>query len=370
VPIARPIAGLALLALLGVPGCASPPSSGGSAMPDIEWPSKDGGTTTELPPSVNTVRIVFETDDGSYKCCVAVEPDRSSGSARTGLAVLTDLPIGDATVIVAGFQTDNVPAVHGGEDNRECSTSLPPTEHRGCVEGLDASPAFESPPQDVTIIGGVQTDLPEVPTHALPFVLAGFIPQPNDDAEAPVQFDLKVVDALTTIRPDSVGIDVTFNVPSDEPPLFRAITKNVPIQLFPCDDDSDNPDDECTPTGSLDVAGVHVLGKAPELPEGPVEARIVAENFGSPPRGLDFRYMFNVLATPTATATATPESTVTTAEISNTTLGAGSALEGGAPSPPAGRGWMDGPAAPAATARRPPHSAAIPTPTATPGEAP
>jgi hypothetical protein len=167
-----------------------------------------------------------------------------------------------------------------------------------------ASPAFESAPLAVNILGGVQTNLPEVPLDSYPFLLDGYSPAQDTSVTPPVQFAFTVVDAVTNINPSSVAVDVTFNVPTAEPPSFRPVTKRVLISLDPCDDDDTG--DTCSPNGNLDLAGFKAAGTAPELPVGPVEARIVAENLGLPPRSMDLRYSFDVLPSLTATATVTP----------------------------------------------------------------
>src|SRR6516164_9159583 len=109
----RAIMGLALLALVAAYGCGGGSSSsggGGSATPTpggatptpgggggmgggIMWPLRGGGTTKQVPPSVQIGRVVFESQSGE-SCCTAVNPPVLSGGPSKGLAILTNLPPG------------------------------------------------------------------------------------------------------------------------------------------------------------------------------------------------------------------------------------------------------------------------------------
>jgi hypothetical protein len=361
-----------LLALLGAAGCGgggSSSSGGGSnGMNGISWPSRDGEPTDTLPPSVQTGRIVFESQSGEA-CCVAVDPEILSGSSQRGLAILNDLPPGPATVTVAGFTTNFAPTVPG---ILAVCTTIPVNAARSCDPVQVAAPAFESAPLAVTIVAGAQTNLGRVPMDAFPF-LYDFTPAQNTDAPAPVQFSLTVVDAVTNIQPDSVALDVIFMAPpgaaklGTTPSPFRAITKRVPLDLKPCADGSTMP---CS-SGALQLAGFVASGTAPELPEGPVTAHVVAANLGDPMQQLDFSYSFNVLATATARATATstvtPTVTVTRTSTATRTSTPTAQTAGSA----AGAGGASAPTAPSAVfvpggALAAPTAVLPPTPTATP----
>jgi hypothetical protein len=342
--------GLALLAVLGQYACGGGGggSSGTAGGGGIEWPSRGETPSSSLPPAVVTGRVVFESASGE-SCCVAVDPSLLSGSAERGLAILNDLPIGPATVTVAGFTTDFAPTVDGIATT--CTTS-PAGAAQPCDPQRVAAPAFESAPISVDILAGVQTNLPPVQMDALPF-LFDFSPAQNASAPAPVQFALTVVDAVTGIRADSVALEVSFSAPEDGSP-FRALTKRVPLDLTACADGSGDP---CSPGGTLELAGFHADGTAPELPEGEVEAHVTAENLAVPPRALDFRYSLFVLATATETATATPtaptESSPANATITRFTITSRSPASG-AVTPALDSSARAGAAAPQ------------PTPTATP----
>ncbi len=158
------------------------------------WPSRTETPSATLPPSVVTGRIVFES--ASLSCCVAIDPSLLSGSAQRGLAVLTNLPPGPATVTVAGFATDFAPTPPG--ILATCDTNPPSLEHP-CDPVQVASPAFESDPIAVTIFAGVQTNVPTVEMNSFPFLYA-YTPGQDERAPAPVQFALTVTDATTNVR--------------------------------------------------------------------------------------------------------------------------------------------------------------------------
>jgi hypothetical protein len=345
----------ALLGLYGCGGGGSSSGGGSGGMNEITWPVRGGGMTSELPPALKTGQVVFES--ATESCCVAVNPSLLSGSAQSGLAILNDLPAGPATVTVAGYTTDFAPAIP--DITKTCST-VPASAAMPCDPTRVAAPAFISPVISVNIIAGAQTSVGDVPMSSLPF-LFDFTPAQDSDAPAPVQFALTLTDATTGIAPSTVALEVSFTMPDTSAPTgspFRTISKRVALTLAPCNDGTGEP---CSAQGNLDLAGFNATGTAPELPEGQVEAHVTAENLANPPNSLDFRYSFNVLATPTATATGTP----TTA----------SSLEGATPSAPGGAAvagsaataaTSDAGTAPAAASGSGSQNEAPPTPTATP----
>src|SRR5215472_3676130 len=159
-------------------GPATPtPGGGGGMRGGIMWPQRGGGTSNQVPPSVQMGRVVFESQMGS--CCVAVNPSLLSGGAAKGVTVLSNLPIGPATVTIAGFSTSFAPAVPGIVAT--CETT-PPDIAIPCDMMQLATPAFESPPLNVTIVGGTQTNIGSVPVDAFPFLYAF---SPGQDANAP-----------------------------------------------------------------------------------------------------------------------------------------------------------------------------------------
>ena len=311
---------LALFALLGLAACGGSkiPGQAGTATPTkTVTPTPDttvtpnrtpsstptpGGSPSILPDICNIGRVVFSSSTGE-QCCVAVEPYLLPPKAtpdNPGL-ILTDLPIGPATITIDGFTEDFAPAPPGV--TKQCAT----VNREGvypCDTTRNASPAFGSDPLDVTIVGGVRINLGAVDVVSLPFVL-DFLPPQNTAVTPPVNMAFTVVDATTGIAAESVGLEITLDLPQGEPPVFRPITKRVEIELIPCLDGSGRP---CSPDGSLDLSGFKARGVSQYLaylPAGPVQARITAQNLAQPPRDLDFTYMFNVLPAPTETPTAT-----------------------------------------------------------------
>lgn len=291
--------GLCVLAACGS-GDRGSVGGGNGGGGEVTWPEREGGSSTALPPVVRSGRIVFESESGET-CCIAVDPTLLSGSSSPGLAVLSDLPVGPATVTVAGFSTDFAPAVPG--ITTTCSAG-PPGAVRPCDPVQVAPPAFSSDPLPVDILSGVQTNLGTVEMKARPFVF-GFAPSQGEETREPVGFDFTIVDAVSGVRENSVGLEIRFEVednsaatpvPSRTPrPSFRLVSKRIPITLSACADGSSTP---CSQAG-LGLSGFMATGQGVNMPSGVVEARIMAANQGVPPQSVDFSYPFTILPTPT-----------------------------------------------------------------------
>lgn len=299
---------VAALAAAGLAACGSSeigsatPTPGGSTPTPGRTPSPSptaGGTPSVLPPIVQTGRVVFRSANG-FACCVAADPALLPPQPKPGqpTLVLDRLPIGPATVVIDGFVEDFAPAPPGVGET--CAT-VNTTGVKPCDPTRNASPAFESDPLRVTIVGGVRVNLGAVDVSALPFVLPDFEPPQNTAVPLPVEFLFTVADAVTGIEEESVALDITLDVPQGEPPVFRSLTKRVPLELFPCRDGGSNP---CSAEGDENLAGFDAQSTAEYLeylPPGPVEARITAKNNANPPRDLDFRYVFVVAPDPSPT---------------------------------------------------------------------
>jgi hypothetical protein len=323
----------------------------------ILWPLRGGGTTKQVPPSVQIGRVVFESQSGE-SCCTAVNPPVLSGGPSKGLAILTNLPPGPATVTIAGFSTNFAPVVPGILATCE---SNPPDIAIPCDPVQLAAPAFESPPLHVIIIAGAQTNLGSVPIEALPF-LYDFSPGQDANAPAPVQFALTPVDAVTGIQQSSIALEVSFMVPDTTPSTFRTLTKRVQLSVVPCADQTDNP---CSTSGNQSLDGFKATGTAPPLPEGPVNAHFTASNLADPPANIDFTWPFNVLATPTETGTPLPTPTAGAAAAN----GVAGSFTGGGASPSSGSvagGQSPGAGVPPALPASSEAAGAVATPTATP----
>lgn len=260
------------------------------------FPDRGGGESSEPPPSVKTARIVFESGSGE-KCCVAID---ASLIPQGALLVLNDLPIGLGVVKVAFFAVDFAPAVSGV--TLTCSTNN--NVGFACDPTQVASPSFESEPQIVNIIAGGQTNVEDLKITAKPFVVQ-FAPGNDETAENPVQFAFTVADAVTGVEPDTVVLEITVQIPDG--PIFRPLTKRLPLTLVPCTDGTAEP---CSETGNLDLDGYDAQSAPVSLVSGPVAVRILALNQGDPPQEVDFQYGFSVatpLPTTEPTAAPTPE---------------------------------------------------------------
>src|SRR5207253_2117360 len=93
----------------------------GSVGVQAMWQQPGGGVSSQLPGAVQTVRLVFESQDG-FDCCVAVNPDNVPPDATGNRSLLLDSPSsGAATLMLAGFATDFAPAPAG--ITQTCTTS-------------------------------------------------------------------------------------------------------------------------------------------------------------------------------------------------------------------------------------------------------
>jgi len=252
-----------------------------------------------LPPSVTTVRIVFESPD--LRCCIAIP----RGSIRE--VVLQPLPPGPATVTLTGYPGNTAPAPPGGPTT-VCPT-LPEGIGDACVLGAPDTPSFTSDPTSLTIQPGGIADVGEIQVHSAPFLVApSRMPSPGETAASPVQIGFVVADATSGIDPLSVQVELT-NANGD--------TSALPMDLTPCDDASDS---TCTPGGSLEVKGLRASAAAQILPAGNSSVRVIARNLNDPPQSLDTSWQFRAAPTPAPptatntsvfTATPTPSRTET-----------------------------------------------------------
>lgn len=311
------LAALALIMALAVAGCgggsgrsrsATPTPGSGTVTPQTRTPTArttpvhtatPGGNPSILPPYVLTARVIFRASNGE-QCCVAADPALLPAEPARGqeTLVLDDLPIGPATVTVAGYTTDFAPAPPGV--TATCRT----VNRRGvapCDTTRNASPAYESDPLAITIFPGVRVNLGSVDVAPLPFVLT-FTPPQNSAVPLPVDLSFTVVDPATGIAAPSVALEITLDVPQGKPPVFRPLTKRVELALDACRDGGSRP---CSEEGDNGLTGFIARGISEflaYLPAGPVAARITAQNLADPPRDLDFQYLFAVAPEPTPTA--------------------------------------------------------------------
>jgi hypothetical protein len=268
--------------LLAACGSGSSSQSSGGGGGNSMFPDRGGGETVEPPPSARTARIGFDSATGE-RCCVAIDAELIPAGA---LFVLDDLPAGPGTVRVAFFAGDFAPAIEGV--GATCATVT--DTGRPCDPQQVASPSFESAPTQVVIVPGGQTNVTDLVINALPFV-ADFAPPNAETVENPVQFTFTVADAVTSVEPESVALEITVQIPDG--PVFRPLTKRLPLELTPCNDSGET---QCSTAGDLDLEGFLANSAPVSLVSGPVDVRILALNLGEPPQAVDFRYGFDVAA--------------------------------------------------------------------------
>ena len=302
----RPIV-IATLVLLSVSGCGgggggSSGGGGGGSVGGLgvqaAWQQPGGGTSTNLPNAVKTVRVVFRSAE--LQCCLAVDPAKVPINPATGerLLLLDNLPTGPATFMLAGYATDFAPAPPGV--TAQCPTS-PPGVGQACDPTHDAAPAFQSEDTPVAIIAGARAAAGQVPIAGTPFVF-DLNPAADGAAANPVSFMFAVADAVTPVDANSIVLEVT---PTGGP------SRSIPVILRPCADGSATP---CSPGGTMQVTGFLVSTAPQLLAVGQAQVRIRGSDVASPPHTFDFTYAFTVLAAPptvTPTNTSTPTRTNT-----------------------------------------------------------
>jgi len=252
-----------------------------------------GGFGPKLPAAVKTVRFLFASDAG-LRCCVAVDPYLAcvDQSCTQRVIVIDDLPAGPGTLQISAFATDFAPTV--ADVTQTCGIE-PGTAGRPCGASGLATPSFDSGPRPVTINAGTETDAGDIPIPAVPFTLTQTLrPLPNSVVASPVPIAFTVVDAVTGIDGQSIGISLKQG---------SAAARRVPPTLTPCNDAGDLP---CSDGGELQVTGFRVATD-PELLDGArADVSIVARNRAPTPRILAFTYGFAVESPPTVAPTRTP----------------------------------------------------------------
>ena len=259
------------------PGAPTPPPS---ATPT---PTRLSGSS-DLPRSLDTVRMVYRADAG-FACCVAVDAARVPVEPATGLRLLLleGLPPGPGELLVAGFSGGFAPVLDG--ITRLCE-AIPAAATMPCDPQRVAPPSFANPPERVVIPSSGRIDAGTT-LQSVPFV-ADVVPPPDAVVPQPAVLTFEFVDAADAVVASSLSMIV------DGVDLTAALTTTA------CSDrDARLP--RCSQASDLDVAGFLVEVAAPSL-LGSVDVRIRGANASG--RLLDFAYSFEVLA-PTATATAT-----------------------------------------------------------------
>ena len=284
VPLWR-TAAVAAAYLLTLWGCGGGSGSSGSGSLDVHpvWPQPGGGqSTAQVPAAAQTVRVTFDSEAG-LRCCLAINPTTVPIDPASGLRllVLDQLPPGPATFTLTAFATDFAPAPDGVTEL--CATS-PPGVSQACDATRPASPAFQSPPQPVTIVAGTRPPAIDIGLVALPFVF-DLQPPPGAATASPVLVAFTAADAVTGIDGNSITVEAS----------FRSLSKRVAVTLSPCDDKTAS---LCSEQGRLQVTGFLAVSTPFSLPPGtpgPASLRITGDNLASPSKHLDFTYDFTVV---------------------------------------------------------------------------
>jgi parallel beta-helix repeat protein len=264
--------------------------AGGAAADTQTGSVTRGSFGADLPAAVTTIRITFESDAG-MQCCLAVNPGLLPIDPESGrrFLVLGDLPAGGGQVGLAGFAVGFAPI----DDALAMCPTAASNGAQPCDPNRVAAPSFQSDPQRVNIVSGVQNDAGDIPVFAVPFVF-NLVPDVDGNGTNPLAMSFVVADASTGIDRQSVSVEVSQN---------GQAAANVPLTLTACDDTTGTP---CSGGGALHVSGFRVSRQAQALQEGDAAARIQANNLAATVRALDLSYSFSV---PNASATPTPGGT-------------------------------------------------------------
>lgn len=107
---------------------------------------RSSGFGNSIPDTVLTARVIF--DSTVLHCCLAFDP-RDPAFSQQRLLVLDQLPVGSATVMLAGFPTAHLAP---GDDDRDSTTCItdPPNVGFAC-RGIGATASYRSVPKGVTV---------------------------------------------------------------------------------------------------------------------------------------------------------------------------------------------------------------------------
>lgn len=130
-------------------------------------PGVPPGFSQELPSDVHVVAAAFCSP--SLRCCVKVDPQQVRTSSDHVL-VLDKLPIGAATIALAGFADADAPAAVSCDSSGAAILTPCSTMPIGVGSACDAdagAPAYRSDLEPVTVVAGVQVDTPLIELFAV-----------------------------------------------------------------------------------------------------------------------------------------------------------------------------------------------------------
>jgi hypothetical protein len=263
-PVCR-VLGLALLLLLPAAcggGSGGATTTVGAVALEAVWETAGAGGGAQfegggdVPAAVQTVEVRIEA--AGRILSELVDPD------ETRRVVLTNVPVGPATVLVLGYDV----RLLGVPD----------------VRAVDVAPSFASEPVSILVLAGRTTNAGSIEVLARPF-LTDFVPLPeetNVDPATPVRFLL----AIAVGEIDPVSTDVAI----DGIALVSSGIADPPATFTPCADGT------ITPCAAIDRGLSGFLFRAPgggSLPDRRVTVAVRSVGDAGSQRALDFEYGFD-----------------------------------------------------------------------------
>jgi hypothetical protein len=209
------------------------------------------GFTTELPAAVTTITAVFQAP--TLQCCVKIDPRNPQliGAAGDHVLVLNQLPVGSATVTLAGFAgaVGSAPSGVSGV----CTTQ--PVDVGAPCDITPAAPDYQSNTQPVVITAGIQFDTPLIelfavgPPTAVPTATSSPPPPTATSAATPTE-------TPSAILTDTPTPSVTSPSTATETPVQTVTATNTP------------PTENATPTPTATPANTATATQTASPPAG------------------------------------------------------------------------------------------------------
>lgn len=180
---------------------------------EISAPPRPGvppGFVQQLPADVKLVAAAFCSV--SLRCCVKVDPQQVE-TATDHVLVLDQLPIGAATVALAGFANAGAPAAvscdpSGAAILTPCSTT--PANVGAACDADPAPPAYRSDLEPVTVVAGIQVDTPLIELYAV----APPSPAPTPTLTIPLSTTPTATLAVATATPTATASESATATPT------------------------------------------------------------------------------------------------------------------------------------------------------------
>jgi YVTN family beta-propeller protein len=262
---ARVIAAASLVGLYACGGSGGGAAGGGGLSFQTRWQplAESGGpgdvglsadcTTfpSEIPATVQGIRIILQSDSGAVRCCVGVP--RGSAAFQNRQLVLQELPPGGVHFTIAGFDTPSVP--DDGLGGTLCLTSSQTPGGQACVPGQGV-PNFLSDDQHATIIPGQRIDVGPVCVRAVftftptPTVtLTETLTPTNTPPDTPTRTPTPT--GTPTDTPTATPTDTSTATPTDTPTATPTDTPTATPTNTPTNTPTDTPTLTPTPTPQI-----------------------------------------------------------------------------------------------------------------------